>query len=371
MTLSRIATFIIPIFLTQGPGIFYSATVAQESKYETVKIGLLINNEKSPAAKQAAAIAIRKANEKGGLNGRKFELVVRSMEGPWGTGSKQAIDLIFEENVWALMGSHDGRNAHLVEQAATKAGVVFLSCWSGDPTLSQAFVPWFFNCVPNDNQQAETVVNEIYYTKKFSNIISVTDKTYDSNQAYISFKKKAELSGKKEPGRLIWDDYIKDPDSLADRITKEDLDCLLIFCSPAASSRLLFLLSQRKFNKSVFGFTLVANENELSEREMIQYDNVLKVPAGKWQASQTTDFVKEYRGAYGKSPGMAAAYAYDGMNALIEAIIIAGIQDREKIQYALGKINFNGVTGPVQFDSKGNRSGSISLRYLKNGLPGQ
>ena len=46
------------------------------------------------------------------------------------------------------MGSHDGRNAHLVEQVATKSQVVFLSAWASDPTLSQAFVPWFFSCVP-------------------------------------------------------------------------------------------------------------------------------------------------------------------------------------------------------------------------------
>ncbi len=119
-----------------------------------IKIGLLIQDSSWTSAVHGAELAISKTNDNGGLNGRKFQLVVRSMEGPWGTGSKQAVDLIFEEKVWALIGLHDGRNAHLVEQAATKSQVVFLSAWSGDPTLSQAFVPWFFNCVPNDNQQA-------------------------------------------------------------------------------------------------------------------------------------------------------------------------------------------------------------------------
>lgn len=371
MTPSRIIVTIILIFLFRVPGTFYSAALAQTPEDQTVKIGLLIQDEKSVAAKQAATLAIRKANEKGGLNGKKFELAVRSMEGPWGMGSKQAVDLIFVEDVWALLGSHDGRNAHLVEQAATKAGVVFLSCWSGDPTLSQAFVPWFFNCVPNFNQQADILVNELYYIKKFSNIISITDKTYDANQAYMSFKKKTEMSGKKEPGHLIYDDFVKKPDSIAELITDGNYDCLLLFCSPAVSTGFMHLLSRRKFNKPVYGITLIANENELSESEMIQFDNVLKVPAGRWKSEQTADFVKEYRAVYGKLPGMAAAYAYDGMNALVEAITLAGSRDREKIQNALVKINFNGVTGPVQFDSKGNRSGTLSLRYLKNGLPVQ
>lgn len=106
-----------------------------------IKIGLLIPDSKSTAAVQGAELAVRVANEKDGLNGRHFELIVRSMEGPWGTGSKEAVSLIFEEKVWALLGSHDGRNAHLVEQAATRSIVVFVSAWTGDPTLSQAFIP--------------------------------------------------------------------------------------------------------------------------------------------------------------------------------------------------------------------------------------
>src|SRR5512135_2962372 len=115
-----------------------------------VKIGLLISDAQSTAAQHGAEMAIRKANERGGYYGRPFKLVVRSMEGPWGTGSKQAVDLIFSEEVTAIMGSHDGRNAHLVEQVCTKARVVFMSVWASDPTLSQAFVPWYFSCVPND-----------------------------------------------------------------------------------------------------------------------------------------------------------------------------------------------------------------------------
>ena len=131
-----------------------------------IKIGLLIQDSSYTSARNGAELAIRIANRKGGMNGRHFQLVVRSMEGPWGTGSKQAVNLIFEEEVWALLGSHDGRNAHLVEQVATKSTVVFLSAWAGDPTLSQAFVPWFFNCVPNDIQQAASLIEEIYEIRK-------------------------------------------------------------------------------------------------------------------------------------------------------------------------------------------------------------
>lgn len=104
---------------------------------DTVKIGLLIPDNQSVAAKNGADLAVRKANNMGGINGNPVRLIIRSMEGPWGTGSKQTISLIFDENIAAILGSHDGRNAHLAEQASAKTGVVFLSAWTGDPTLSR------------------------------------------------------------------------------------------------------------------------------------------------------------------------------------------------------------------------------------------
>ncbi len=150
----------------------------------SVKIGLLIQDSSWTSAVHGAELAISDANKNGRLSGSLFQLVVRSMEGPWGTGSKQAVNLIFEEQVVALVGIHDGRNAHLVEQAATKSQVVFLSAWPGDPALSQAFVPWFFNCVPNDNQQAAAIFKEIYETRKYGNIVVVHEQEYDSEKSY-------------------------------------------------------------------------------------------------------------------------------------------------------------------------------------------
>ena len=166
---------------------------------KTIKIGLLVNEINSKAAINGANLAITKANENGGYKGKLFQLEIRSLEGPWGTGSKQAVSLIFDEKVCAILGSHDGRNAHLVEQAATKARTVFLSAWSSDPTLSQAFVPWFFTCVPNDLQQADALIDEIYNKRKIRSIAVVAENGYDPQSALDSFMKKNKAAGKKSP----------------------------------------------------------------------------------------------------------------------------------------------------------------------------
>jgi branched-chain amino acid transport system substrate-binding protein len=334
-----------------------------------IKIGLLVPDSKSIAAVQGAELAVREANEKGGLNGRHFELVVRSMEGPWGTGSKEAVNLIFEEKVWALLGSHDGRNAHLVEQAATRSIVVFMSAWTSDPTLSQAFVPWFFNCIPNDDQQAASLIEEIYNKRKFNKIAIVYSNDYDSKMTLDCFLKSVKKSGKPDPVQFNYDDYSLNLNDLSDGIKKAEVNCIVLFCPPKTAVKITRQIRQKKMNLPLFGSIMLLNENELSPQELQVYDNIISIPSGDWSGSENLAFSQEFQNTYYRMPGMVASYSYDGMSVLIEAIIDAGSSDREKIQKSLINIRYKGVTGSIQFDDKGNRSGNFKMMRIKDGVP--
>jgi branched-chain amino acid transport system substrate-binding protein len=329
---------------------------------EPVKIGLLIQDKACVSARQGAELAVEMANKKGGFKGRPFQLVVKDMEGPWGTGSKQAVDLIWDDKVCALIGSHDGRNAHLVEQAATKSIVVYISAWSADPTLSQAFVPWFFNAVPTDHQQAEALIDEIYVKRKISKIVTITDKEYDSGQALKSFIQSSELAKKTKPLQLKFEDYAADLNKLIEQIKKSGAKGLVIFCSPSVSLKLVRLIKQKNITLPLFSSLSVLNENVLKESELKECAGVLMVPHGILTGTKNGLFRDEYYKKYGSIPGLAASYAYDATTVLIEAMKVSGSVDREKIQNALYKIHVDGVTGPVQFDEKGNRRGIILVR---------
>ena len=149
-----------------------------------IKIGLLIPDNEATEARFGAAMAINEANLKSNKKGFSFQLITRSLKGAWGTGSTKAVDLIFKDNVWAILGSHDSRNAHLVEQVISKTHIVYLSSWATDPTLSQAFIPWYFSCVPNDNQQVKTLVDEIYKEKKLTNVAVISSGSFDANATF-------------------------------------------------------------------------------------------------------------------------------------------------------------------------------------------
>lgn len=359
-----LAGFLIftPVVRAEAPG-------PVQEPGERINIGLLVNDNKSVAARQGAEIAVIQANRKGGLNGKPFELVVRSMEGPWGTGSKQAVDLIFTEKVWALLGSHDGRNAHLVEQAATKSIVPFISAWAGDPTLSQAFVPWFFNCVPNDIQQAEVLYNEIYVKRRMSTEAIISGSDYDSQTALKNFLKKTRQEQKNDPVQFRLDDYKGRMAELVKLAANSGAECFLLLCNPSEALEFLEDYNQLKLKVPLFSLHYILNEDILTGQERKQIEDKILFTLPEWPVNRNKVFADEYFKTYGSKPGMAAMYAYDAACVIIEAIRDAGISEREQLQKSLRKIVYEGVTGTISFDEKGNRKGPFIISLLKDGIP--
>jgi branched-chain amino acid transport system substrate-binding protein len=368
MKLVNLFIFVWIIIFIEAFGSDTKAAKKQNEPDKIIKIGLLIQDNKSSEAKNAAEIAIRKVNLKGGINGLQIQLVVRSMEGPWGTGSKQAVDLIFNEKVWAILGSHDGRNAHLVEQASAKTHMVFLSAWASDPTLSQAFVPWYFSCVPNDRQQADAFIEEIYSKRKITKIVVVSDNGYDSKLASETFVKTTKKMLKPDPLQLSYNNSSKDFKSLLDLIEKAKVDGIVLLGQPSASITLIQQMRQRKMKQPVFGSLSVLGENGISGLDLKKYENVVLISLGNNIGQKRIDFQNEFKKETGKTPGAVATYAFDGINLIIEAIRNSGF-DRDKLQNSLSNIHYEGITGLIQFDDKGNRLGEVSLIEIINGIP--
>jgi branched-chain amino acid transport system substrate-binding protein len=334
---------------------------------KTIKIGLLIPSNKCTAARNGAELAIMNANRNGGINGMQFRLVVRSMEGPWGTGSKEAVSLIFDEKVAAILGSHDGRNAHLVEQVTTKSQTVFLSAWAGDPTLSQAFVPWYFTCAPTDLQQADALIEEICNKRKLTKIVAISDNGYDSKLALESFSKRLNETEDLSPVEIYYDDQNPGYDHLISQISKASPQGIILFGKPYTSLKLIRLLQKGHPDVPLFGGLSLQNEDDMQAQELSDYGNITLISSGNLLTLKNIAFRKEFYSAYGKNPGAVAEYAYDGMNLLIDAVKEAGTE-RENIQKALEGMHFEGVTGTLRFDDKGKRLGKPEVTKLINGI---
>jgi len=336
---------------------------------KTIKIGLLVSNSKTINAQNGAKMAIIDANKKGGISGHPLQLLTRSMEGPWGIGSKQAVNLIFNDNVWALIGSHDSRNAHLVEQVIAKTHVVFLSAWASDPTLSQAFVPWYFSCVPNSTQQATILFKYIYNKRKINNIAIISDKGYDSKLVLQNLLKSIKTADRPEPTLLYFDNHSDGNfNILLDTINKVGAKGIMLFGLSEMALKFITKLRQRNMNQPVFGPISLLEDAKFNHMKRAHFNDITLVSSENWLGQKGMSFRNKYQKIYGKIPDETAAYAYDAMSVIIEAIKISW-PNRENLQNTMTKIHYKGVTGTFHFDNKGNRVGATGMIKLKNGIP--
>ncbi|KPL12269.1 MAG: hypothetical protein AMS26_18330 [Bacteroides sp. SM23_62] len=341
--------------------------VGEKKQDESIKIGLLIPDQEALAAKHGAALAIRKANKAGG--NLHFQLVVRSTEGLWGAGSKESVSLVFEDEVVAIMGSLDGRNAHLAEQVATKTRIVFLSTWATDMTLSQAFVPWYFRCIPNDHQQAIALAQEIYHKRKIENVATIAAENYDSRHAASTFVKVANAMHVAAPRQYLYGSSGQDSREILTALEKHDTEATVLFGDPEFASKIIPVLKQRIMNQMIFGTLAITDGQKATSPDWNSLEGLVLVSSGHWFTEEGIEFQEEFHETYGYQPGAAAAYAYDGINVIIQVVRSVGA-DRDRIIEAFVETNHkSGITGEIQFDENGNRSGCAGLMKIRNGIP--
>ncbi|VAW17419.1 Branched-chain amino acid ABC transporter, amino acid-binding protein (TC 3.A.1.4.1) [hydrothermal vent metagenome] len=355
---------------TLGHTVSHHTTTADKiNQAEIVKIGLLIPSPEALSAKHGAELAIRQANENGGYFGRPYRLITRSTEGPWGTGSKESVNLVFEDEVLAIMGALDGRNAHLAEQVAAKTRTAFLSSRATDMSLSQAFVPWYYRCIPDDRQQAIALIQEIYIKRKIENAAIIASNDYDSQHAVNTFLKIAGSMNIARARQFLYKSSGKGLPDILNDIEKNNVKSIILFGDTPFASKIIPMLKQRNMAQPIFGSLSIMDTQKASSPDWAIFEDMILISSGHWFTDKGTAFQKEFQEAYGYQPGAAAAFAYDGINVIIEVIKRAG-PGRNKIVDAFAETDYkNGVTGEIKFDVNGSRAGNAGLMIIKNGCP--
>ena len=332
-----------------------------------VKIGLLIPDPGAVAARHGAELAIREANAATGS--LTYQLVVRSTEGPWGAGSKESVGLVFEDEVAVIMGSLDSRNAHLAEQVATKTRIAMLSSWATEMSLSEAFVPWYYRCIPNDHQQATALAREIYGNRKYNKVATIASEKHDAQLAANAFVKVAASFQHEVPRQ-----YTRGPsgNNLAEilaAIEKLGMEAIVLFGDPEFAADLVPMLKQRGMNQRIFGTLALTDGQKAINPDWNNLEGIILVSTDHWFTEEGIAFQQAFRKTFGYQPGAAAVYAYDGIRVIID-VIRRGGPDRDGIIEAFDDTDYpSGITGSIRFDARGNRSGRVDLMTVRNGKP--
>jgi len=314
-----------------------------------IAIGLLLPDQSHPDLIAAAELAIEEARDACGYNKEELKLVIRSAEGFWGAGSKESVKLVYEDQVCAIIGSLDGRNAHLAEQVAAKSQLSYIEAYATEPTLSQAYVPWFMRVVPNDNQQARSILDQIE-TEGGSGIGILSMEDYDTRYAVRSFTKVLAQKSGKSPLVIELDSSNVQKDAFIELIIGSQVDHLVL---PFEAEFLLDLIKSLKDkipDLNMYGTLHFTMGLEKRGADRSAYEGVYML----------APYIEDTK--HGILHNSRSAYVYDAVSMVLRAIMEVGT-DREAIRDFLSNtVHTTAITGSISFDELGNRKNTVPDR---------
>lgn len=318
----------------------------------------------------AARMAVDEENRQGGYRGKPFRIVARWSENPWGTGVAEVARMVYDEQVWALVGGIDGPSTHLAEQVVAKARLALVSPISTDKTSNLANVPWIFSLAPGDHLLAPVVAGAVAQRVGSGPLVLVSAVDHDSRM-FTAELRKALTARRLQPRYHFEHNGTPDEEArLLDRVVESKPGAVLLVADAHPSARLVVGLRERGFAGLVFGSATMGRRRFLEEAgdsaEGILFP-LLYPPSTAPVGQAATEFFEAFERFCGHAPDYAAAHTYDAFRLAIAAARAAGL-NRARIRDAIEALSpYSGVTGTIRWDPLGSNARPASLGTIRDG----
>jgi len=303
----------------------------------------------------AAQLALEDANREGGYRGLPFQLRNCWSRDPWGTGISQLAQMVYSEDVWAIVGSIDGASTHLAEQVVAKARLPLLSPVSTDKTVNLANVPWMFSLLPGDHQITPVLARAIVDRVEESPFAIASSTDHDSRLLVDELR--VELAGHDAvPSYHLQFHPNGDVVDVVHRVMRSSIETVVIAAGAHDSGRLVQTLRAEGFRGDIFGGPSLGRRAFLETAQ--EEGNGVVFPI---LASVDDSFAERFKKRFGRAPDYAAAQTYDALLLLVKAIRSAGL-NRSKIRDVLVELApWTGVSGSVEWDPLGQNVRPVRL----------
>ena len=89
-----------------------------------------------------AQLAIDEANARGGYCGKPFRLKMHNDAATWGASSNEIVKMVYDDKVWAMLGSISGDSTHIALRVSLRAELPIVNSAATDPTIPETIIPW-------------------------------------------------------------------------------------------------------------------------------------------------------------------------------------------------------------------------------------
>ena len=318
---------------------------------------------------KAAELVVKDINEKGGILGRKVELLVEDDVCKPELATNTATKLV-SEGVDVVLGHICSGATKAALGIYKEAKIITMSPSATNPALTQSGdYPNFFRTIASDDAQAKLEVDFALDVLKLKKIAVLHDKG-DYGKGLAEFARSfLEKSGRADvvlyegitPGAV---DY----SAVVQKIKLSGAEAVIFGGYHPEASKIVMMMRKKKMK------TIFISDDGVKDITFIKVAGKYSegvYATGPKDVSTNPLAVKAneaYKKAYGSDPGAFFLNAYAAAQALLNAIEKAGATDYDAVSKALRTEYVETPLGKIRFDNKGDAIGvGFSMFQVQNG----
>ena len=357
----------VTVALVLGLLSFSSALAA-----DNVKIGLMAPLTGSWASegqemKRNVELLAEQANAKGGLNGKKIEIIVEDDGGDPRTASLAA-QRLSTKGVVAVIGTYGSAVTEATQTIYDEAGITQIANGSTAVRLTEKGLKQFFRTCPRDDEQGK--VGAAAIQKMGAKRIAIL---HDSS-AYAKGLAD-EITGilKANKQNVVFFDALtpkeQDYSAILTKLKAASPDVVFFTGYYPEAGLLLKQKKQMGWNVPFMGGDAINNPDlvKIAGKEAAAGFQFLSPPVPKdLDTAEAKAYVAAYKQKYGEAPGsIYGVLAADGFLAVTKAIADTKSTDAAQVrEYLVQKLkDYPGLTGKLAFNAKGDRVGELYRVY--------
>ena len=246
-----------------------------------------------------------------------------------------------------------------------QAGIPMISGSATNPKLTEQGFKNIFRVVGRDDQQGPAVAQYLE-TLKVKKVAIADDATAYGEGLANEVEKTLKAAGVQIVAREKATDKTTDFKAILTKIKGKSPDAIFYGGMDATGGPMIKQARELGI-KSVFSFGDGACTDEMAKLAGTAAEGMICSQAGLPASAASKEFNEAFKTKYGEVK-QYAPFFYDAVNLMIAAMQKADSTDPAKYLPELQKISYNGATGKIEFDDKGDRKNAeITIFQLKDG----
>jgi branched-chain amino acid transport system substrate-binding protein len=352
------------------------ALASTATAQETVKIGV-VQPLTGPVAYDGNIYAntvkmlVEDMNAKGGVLGKKIELVIEDGACNPAQSVNAAEKLVVRDKVVALLGAFCSTSTAAMMEVARKHKVPLITSISTAAQLTEQNNQYFFRAVATTPMLGAAFGGELPKAVKAKRFAFLVINDDWGRSMVSSYPKSIEAAG----GSIVGTEFFQSNElqflSQITKIKSMNPDAIILAANTQHAAALSKQIREMGITVPLMGegswtsdsYLKLAGPAAEGVYGLVEYVYTIKNPINEAFVKMSRDKLKE-------NPSKFAGAAHNAISIMVDAIRRAGSTDPEKIRTALTQTDYNGLVGNIRFDAKNQAYGQdVYLAKIKGGVP--